>query len=181
MKKFVAGFLLGAFVIGTGATWLILKMENRPVMFPSKLVLKYSDGIVFEGSIYGEGDADERPANNYIRGDCSKTASTCKLASMDEIGNGHIGAMWVETIPIRSWNENLVVADSKGLSDIKEQCNWYQIKIDIRTERITYTRYPNEHAKPACSKFSSEKIHRWRIDNGLAWMENADGTKRQNN
>jgi hypothetical protein len=177
MKKFIIGCLLGTVVVGAGAIFVIKKIENRPVMFASKRVFKHSESLVFEGSIYGDGDENDRPINNYIRGVCSKEAMSCELQTMDEI-NGYVGAMWTETIPIRSWDDNQLVADSKGLSSIKEQCSWYKIAVDLRTEHIDYIRYPNEHAKQECQKYATEKVFRWRVDNGPAWLENADKTTR---
>lgn len=178
MKQFVLGCALGAVVAGAGAIYAAKSIFDQPVMFPSKRLYKYGDQVEFEGSIFGEGDASQRPVNNYIRGECSKAAMNCKLGSMDEISNGFIGAMWKETIPIRSWNGTQIVADSKDLSNSEKQCNWYQIKINLQSEHIDYTRYPNEYAEAGCSEFSTEKVHRWRIDNGRAWKMNADGTMR---
>lgn len=178
MKQFLIGCLVGASVVGAGAILLIKKIEDRPVMFASKQYFKINDKVIFEGSIYGVGDETEKPVNNYIRGVCSKSSMSCEIATMDEVAKGHVGALWIETIPIRSWEKNRIVADSKGLSSIDEQCNWYRISINPKTERIDYTRYPNEQARAQCAKFSSERIHRWRIDNGPAWLEDADGTKR---
>jgi hypothetical protein len=178
MRQFIVGCLVGALVVGGAAIFFIIKIENQPIQFASKGLVKFGDKVIFQGSVYGKGDASERPVNNYIEGECSKTTMSCRLSTMDEISKGHVGAIWTETIPIRSWEVGRIVADSKAMSSDEQQCNWYEIVINPQSERIDYTRFPNEKAKPDCAKFSSEKVHRWTIENGPAWLTNADGTKR---
>lgn len=179
MPGFWTGVIVGGLVIGGGAAWVIYQIEKQPIMFPSKVVTDFGNQFWFEGSIYSADKSDNRPVNNLIHGRCYQDRMECDLKTVDQIGNKQVGSMWEETIPIRSWDKRKIVADSLGLSAMEEQCNWYEIRVDRATENIAYNRYPNPKAKPECSKFSSERIFRWKIDNGYGWNTNSDGSPRR--
>lgn len=176
MKGFFAGLGLGIIATAMAAGWLIKKIEDQPVMFPSKSIYDDGDTFHFEGSIYGVGE--NSPVNNYISTWCYQSTMECKVLTLDEIGGGRpfVGAPFEDTIIVREWNGREIIADSQGLDP--RQCNWYELRIDRATKEIAYTRIPNENPDRSVCGEMVPKVYRWRIDNGIAHRQDSDGTMR---
>lgn len=173
-KAFWGGLALGLALAGGAGSWLIYTLENEPIRFASKSIFAGKEWAYFEGSIYG--DSDDAPRNNYIRGSCYRDRMECIVGALDQIAPRLIGGYFEDTLKIRKWDEREIVADSEGTDP--GQCIWYEIKIDLKTDEIVYTRFPSKQSSRDCSAFVA-KVMRWRIDNGKAWEQNADGSMRK--
>lgn len=173
-KGFWIGLTLGVIATGSVGFWLLDRAGERPTRFASK---GYVDGEVlalFQGSIYGEGE--NAPVNNYIHGRCQRDTMQCEIQTISEFTPGTLSPMLEDRLKISKWDDREIIADSKGTDP--GQCNYYEVKIDRRTEEIEYLRIPLNPVGKSCEPLL-DKVMRWRIDNGKAWGQNADGTSRQ--
>ena len=173
--KFFAGMAVGAVLVGGALLYLMGQIEKEPVRFPRYHLMDLGDYVRLEGSLVG---GDEKPINSFYSIQCYEDRLQCEIASIDEIGNNHLGAFVEETIPVTKWNDKAILMSSKDLSAAGNACNFYEIAIDRQNQTASYTRRPREGAPEDCSTRFKEKVMRWRFDNGPAWGDNADGTDR---
>jgi len=161
-KQFWGGFAV-AFILAIGlAGWTVSK-EDNDIMFPAKTLYVGKDFAMFSGSIVGAGRATQ---NGTITGECDRESGVCRLATLDQIGHQQVSQIYTESITIRRWDETMLVADSKSVNAPK--CNYYEIKIYIPNQDISYTRYPLKK-DGICENFEY-KVFNWKIDDSYAYQ-----------
>lgn len=170
MAGFKTGFALGVGITAALAIWWTEKIASRPISFPSKLVSMYGDYLTVEGSIVGDEKSEsERPVNNMARLSCYKPDGSCQFLLANEVSPGHVASLGDDTLAIRKWDDREMVADSLDLASQMQGCNYYEIRVLLQSEDVTYTRLPNPKAdKKRCDEFfkDSKQLRQWRIDNG---------------
>lgn len=173
MAGFKTGFAVGAVVVAAGATWLIWKLEHQPIMFPGKSIYSGSGMVSVVGSVVGtEKREDDRPANNGFQMTCYKPDRNCKVLFADEINHNYVGQIESETLTVRKWDEQELVADSLDLASAFQGCNYYEVRVLLKSEDAIYNRIPNPKAdKARCAQMfkSSKPFRQWRIDYGKGW------------
>lgn len=173
MAGFKTGFAVGALCVAAGASWLIWKLESQPIMFPGKSIYSGGGSVRVVGSVVGtEKREDDRPANNVFQMTCYKPDMNCKVLFADEIIHNFVGQIESETLTVRKWDEQEMVADSLELASVFQGCNYYEVRVLLKSEEAIYNRIPNPNAdKARCAKmFKTNKAFRqWRIDDGKGW------------
>jgi len=173
MAGFKTGFAVGAVLVGAGAGWLLWKVESQPMMFPGKNVFSSPDYVSVTGSIVGdEKEKAQRPINNMTQMTCYKSDGTCQFLNANELGGGHMGSIFEDSLTIRKWDANEVIVDSLDLSSQFQGCMYYEIRVLLKSEDVTYTRLPNPKAdKDRCVEIvgKTQQLRTWRIDDGEAF------------
>ena len=173
MAGFKTGVAVGALLIGAPAVWLIKKLDDMPIMFPLKHVFVNGDYLSVSGSIVGdEPDPKQRPINNMAQMVCHKEQGSCQFLNANQTGGNSVGTIFEETLYVRKWDANEMVADSLDLSSAFNGCMYYEIRVIFKTEDVIYTRLPNPKAeKDRCVEIvgKTKQFRSWRIDNGEAY------------
>lgn len=161
-KQFWGGFAAALILAVAFAGWTVSKNDND-IMFPTKNLYVNKDFAIFSGSIVGEGRGTQ---NGTITGECDRESGVCRLATLNQIGHRQVSQIYTENITIRRWDETMLVADSKSVNAPK--CNYFEIKIYIPSQDISYTRYPLKK-DGICENFEN-KVFNWKIDDSYAWQ-----------
>ena len=163
MIRLTTASVLACFITLAGCD-LAVSDENEPVHFPDKSYVEFPDMVYFRGSVVGDGR--DGPVNNQLMVWCIKSRMQCDTMIQFELRHNALGSPIWETIPIREWNSNEIVADTEGKDPT--QLFWYQIRIDRKTHDIAYIRVPNPQGKASQGMADSRTKH-WRIDDGKAY------------
>ena len=174
MRGFIAGALLGA-IAGAGALlYWVETQASEDLMFPQYLFVDGGNWVSFAGSLIGDDPANQ-PINNHYDVMCWQDRMECRVASIDQISENFAGGIDMDTVRIRSWTDDFVVADSRDKAEALEACNWYQIRINRKTEKVDYIRTPikaaYEKEDGLCNRFSEERVFRWYFGDGRAWRK----------
>ena len=179
MAGFKTGFAVGALLVGAPAVWLISKTETQPIMFSPAYVGVQPDYVRVTGSIIGNEKKEvERPTNNGMLLTCWRPDKTCKYLHIEEIGSHQVGEIYDELLSVRKWDEKEVVADSLDEASQSGSCNYYEIRVLLKSKDVTYTRLPNPQSdKARCKQLfgDSEPLRQWRIADGKGWGEYSKG------
>lgn len=170
---------LGAILMGAPAIWLILRLENQPIMFSRGYVGVQPDYVRVIGSVIGDDKHErDRPINNGILMTCWRPDKTCRYLNVNEISSHQVGDIFDETLNVRKWDAEALVADSLDQASAFQGCNYYEIRVLLKTEVVTYTRLPNPKADKARCKAlfpDSKQLRQWRISDGKDWGDYSKG------
>ena len=161
-KQFWGGFVIATFIAIGLVAWMFSTTETD-IRFPSKTVYVSKDYVSFAGSIVGENRATQ---NGTVTGECYRELGVCRLYSINQIGHRQTGQIYSDTIQIREWNDKVLRADTQGTNP--NQCNYFEIRIYLATEDISYTRIPQKK-DGNCADYES-KVFNWKIDDSYSWQ-----------
>ncbi|MGC1270938.1 MAG: hypothetical protein WA842_10125 [Croceibacterium sp.] len=167
MAGFKTGVAVGVLATAVGASFLIAKLEEQPLIMGSKSIYNGSGYAFVEGSIIGY-DADSRhnPMNNMISLRCDRALMECDVSSVNQLSSGQISSIDTETIRVTKWTDVEIVATSLELSGSFNGCFYYEIRAFFKTEEVTYLRIPNPRrdVKRCKELFAADgKVSTWRI------------------
>lgn len=180
MAGFKTGLALGVLATGGAALWVLHKVDNQPIRFPTKSVYVSEDYISVTGSIVGdEARETQRPINNMAQMSCWADEMNCTFLSVNEISPRLVGIPDTDTLAIRRWTDREMLADSLIETGPMGPCAYYEIRVIFESEDITYTRLPNPQAdQERCREFfgGSPVLKQWRIDDGKGSYDYQPGT-----
>ena len=163
IKQFWVGFLVATVLMVGLSVWAIVKLETD-IMFPTKTFFAGKDYAAFSGSVVGEGRVT---MNGTMTGECYRKDGICQIYTIDQIGHNQVGQIYSDTATIRQWDDKILMADTKGNNP--DQCNYYEIRVYLPTEDISYTRFPQKKDGD-CANYEA-KVVNWKIDDSYAWQK----------
>lgn len=169
-KGFWLGFLVGSIIVASGMGYLLYKLEQEPLRFPSFMAVNGNVYYSFSGSIVGD-DKKDGPVNNYIDVTCWKERMECDVLTQIALTSKSVGPISNDVFKVRKWDDRELIFDSDG--SFAGQCNWYEVHANLKTDEVTYTRIPNKSADPVLCQGSERKVFKWKIANGPAWQSQA--------
>ena len=162
-RQFWSGFGIAAVLVGGLSIWMIAKMETD-IIFPPKSFYADQRYATFAGSIVHK---NRGTMNGTMTGECIRDDGFCRILTLEQTGPNQVSQIWSDTAYIRQWDENVLVADTKG-ANVK-QCMYYEIRANLPTEDITYSVISQRYDR-TCPDYEP-KVFKFEIDDSYGWQK----------
>jgi len=159
-RKFWAGAATGAILATALVAWMLSENE-ADILFPAKTVYVTDSYAAFSGSIV---DKDQSPINGTTMGECERQSGICRFYTVNQIGHNQVSTINPFTLKIRKWDDRVLLANTQGNNS--EQCYYFEIRIDLASEEISYTRFRQKN-DGACAD-GEPNVSYWKIDDSYS-------------
>jgi hypothetical protein len=158
--RFWAGAATGAILAIALVGWFLSKNETE-ISFPAKTVYATDSFAAFSGSIV---DKEQNPINGTTMGECERQSGICRFYTVNQTGYNQVGSINPYTLKIRQWDDRVLLADTQGSNS--KQCYYFEIRIDLASEEISYTRFRQKN-DGACAD-GEPNVSYWKIDDSYS-------------
>lgn len=164
MKQFIGGFALAAVIVGGGAAWLVKRVDEQPIRWPTPNYYDHGSVVPEAGYLHVSGAliGEDMDGSTFLDVTCDGDSKVCRVNELQQFGPYRQVNLYNDEYPVTSWTAEQMVAES---NPPKSACNRVRLVID-RVAKVThYYRLPNPAADRAkCAAiFSENKVFDWTI------------------